>query len=327
MSLSYLLLEKAIGLRAGLGSGRELSRFQIRRHLRNPQNWLLPGALGAAMIIGNFSLLVWTGEFGSYMIARILVMDYVVFAIGWLVALMATLRWRRDETLLQNMILACVRPASIAHMILAGPLSLWAAVLFMVAVAEYIMVCLSPLEKNPRDITHIIVAAPLFLLTVNWFHLQSIRIAHWMFLIVSLRQVPLRQRAIRNLFLMVAFVTMLTFVGFFITLFLTMAIISAHSWGSDIYFVSFIAIVCFSLGITGLGKVYICRLYEAAFIRTFLCFVWYGAAEKVHPAIYPPHFSAPLARWKKYLREEEIHSSDASPWEQAEPDIPSTTLR
>lgn len=111
MNLVYFLLEKAIGIRAGLGSERELSRFQIRRHLRRPQNWLLPGVLGVTMMVGNFYLLAWTGEFGGYMIARILIMDYVVFAIGWLVALVAALRWRSDEILLQDLILTGVRPA------------------------------------------------------------------------------------------------------------------------------------------------------------------------------------------------------------------------
>ncbi|MCC7391359.1 hypothetical protein IT571_03255, partial [Candidatus Sumerlaeota bacterium] len=66
MNLAYFLLEKAIGIRAGLGSGRELSRFQIRRHLRRPQNWLLPGVLGVTMMVGNFYLLAWTGEFLGY---------------------------------------------------------------------------------------------------------------------------------------------------------------------------------------------------------------------------------------------------------------------
>ncbi|MCC7392903.1 hypothetical protein IT571_11165 [Candidatus Sumerlaeota bacterium] len=45
------------------------------------------------------------------MTARILIMDYVVFAIGGLGALVAALRWRRDEILLQDLILTGVRPA------------------------------------------------------------------------------------------------------------------------------------------------------------------------------------------------------------------------
>ena len=309
MNLVYFLLEKAIGIRAGLGSERELSRFQIRRHLRRPQNWLLPGVLGVTMMVGNFYLLAWTGEFLGYMTARILIMDYVVFAIGGLGALVAALRWRSDEILLQDLILTGVRPASIAHMMLAGPLSLWAAVLLMVAVAECLMVCLSLLKSNPLYPPFVMLIILLSLFPVNLFHLRSLGLVHSIFLIVSLRQVPLRQHAIRNLFLMVGIVTFLTIAGIAITIFLP-------SSGSIYY----------SLWITGIGKVFICHRYQDRFTRAFLCFVWYGAAEKVHPTVYPRHFSAPLARWMKYLSEEEIRSDGASPMEQVKPDIPSTTL-
>jgi hypothetical protein len=175
---------------------------------------------------------------------------------------------------------------------------------------------------------YIIISFPItlaFCIILAWFHLETLRIAYWMFATASLPRINLLNKAIVNFMLVILYVSMLTAIGSAATgicgLFLgavETSLMSATGQYSGDFFGNHLAWAFASMiGLMSVGflKRHITHLYELEFWRNYLLYTWWGAAETSHPQTYPLGMMQLTMPWVYFLKgeEQELASNKSAP--------------
>ncbi|MEO8376150.1 MAG: hypothetical protein ABI579_00640 [Candidatus Sumerlaeota bacterium] len=230
--------------------------------------------------------------------------------------------------------LANLRPAVVANLMVCGPLAIWRILFGVMAILEIAIGVYSiGYVPNPsyygggREwLPGMFLGMSIIAAVMAWFHMKSVGIAYWMFVIIALRQVPLRKRAILNFILINACVFVLTFIGNVLTIgcaFLGVRAYENSHMGEVTFFVS----VCLApLFIVGYLKTFIASVYELSFWRAYLYYCWYGAAEENHPDELHHAFRAPAAEWVAFLRREESSLKHSLPVDEQPPPVPRVVI-
>ncbi|MCC6547854.1 hypothetical protein IT570_11875 [Candidatus Sumerlaeota bacterium] len=314
------------GIRTGFGERAETIHIAYETARRSKKVWVLPGFFGALILVVALSI-AQEGIKMPYLIGRVILIDYLIFFFGWICGWSAAWRWRNDREFLEELVVTNQRPAVIGNLLFAGYLAAWFRVLVLIALVETAWGMVTTALDINLMAKGLIAWAEIFcmgfvpmLVTMAllvWFHLETLRIAYWMFSVPALPQVNLRQRAVTNLVLTALYVVLLTVLGSGVT-----GVCSAVAGGvlsllGHFYPVKHIDIptLSFFLGsipglliVIGLKR-YIVQLYEASFCRSYLLYCWYGAAETIHPLHYPPEITRHLTEWVTFLDQEEAEAA------------------
>lgn len=330
VTFTSVLEDFLLGSRRGFGDGRVAIRIASTAAARRPINWMLPGLMGLFMILYVVisSMLIGGGNGFGYMVNRIIAVDYMVFFFGWVCGWNSAWRWRGNQSFIEELVMTNIRPAVGGNLLFAGSLGIWWRVLLGLSLVDMILLVVVPGELSliPGDSVMVdgvvfaailMVSFPVFLL-LAWFHLETLRIAYWMFAVAALPQVKLLNKAIVNAFLVSIYVLMLTAVGSMITgivaSVLGVVVVStvrslsyAAAWNLDPFAVRTAWIIGAVPGLILVAflKRQIVSMYETAFCRSWLLFCWYGAAETQHPMIYPNELQQQVGPWIRYLQLEE----------------------
>lgn len=313
-----------LGLRKGFGPAGQAVRLAQAAGMRRRFNWALPGGLVIILAIIIAWHATWAtnaGGIGLWMF-RIIVIDYLVFVFGWVCAWSAVWKWRRNQFLLEDLVVTNLRPSVVGNLLFAGGIAIWATLLFILFLVDIFFLVLLPERFGAMSLLHwdvaisIILLSPVYLF-LAWFHLETIRIAYWMFAVAALPRVSLKGKAVANFFLIPIYVLTLTAVGSMITapaavlLAFGQMLIAEMSGAITIRQDPFGSDVAWGLGaIPGLLLVLLLKRlisyqYEISFWRSYLLYCWYGAGERHHPHVYPTHMYQFLPQWIAFLRNEE----------------------
>jgi hypothetical protein len=158
-----------------------------------------------------------------------------------------------------------------------------------------------------------------------WFHLESIRLAHWMFAAHALPRVPLARAGAVNFGTMTGLVIGLSALGSAITAMAmvviaigmtTLLLVTGHnSLGEEFYFgytVWMLASVAGALAVLWLKR-RITEQYETAFVKAWLLYQWWGAGESTQPEVYSEQMRRALPFWVLYYQMQEEAESGVAP--------------
>ncbi|MEO8376149.1 MAG: hypothetical protein ABI579_00635 [Candidatus Sumerlaeota bacterium] len=315
------------GIRSGFGESCETIRIAYAASIRRGKNWVLPGMLG--LLVGIVAILTAIKGMGMpYLIMRVILFDYLIFFFGWICGWSAASRWRNDHEFLEELIVTNQRPAIVGNLLFAGNLAVWFRILVMICVVEIVwgtITSINALNLLDKDLATWLtlffagfIPMVITMVILVWFHLETLRIAYWMFAIPALSQVDLRQRAISNLLVTGMYVFLLTAIGSMVTGILGglgTAFFALFGKAFTVKSVDEATLGFFVGSIPGLLliiylKRYIVNLYELAFWRTYMLYCWYGAGETVHPRTYPVALHQHVGPWVAFLQMEEAQTAD-----------------
>lgn len=317
------------GNRKGFGHGRQVIRLADAAAARRGMNWVLPGLLG--LLIGSIALFfgIKMTDMGGfpYMMLRIIVVDYLVFFFGWICAWNAASRWRNNQSFIEELVVTNLRPAIVGNLLFAGSMGVWIRLLGVIMLLDLAMISFhspglglpdagSDLASALGAIIGFVLCIPCFVL-LAWFHLETLRIAYWMFAVAALPQVKLMHRAVVNLFLICLYVTVLTGIGSMVTGLLGLiggaafTLMTGSPTGGGPGTNPFAPMLPWALAsipgllVVGFLKRQIVTLYEMSFWRAYILFCWFGAGETEHPRFYSEELTQHVGPWIRFLREEE----------------------
>lgn len=330
MKARRALVNVVMGTRREFGDGVAAMEHATAAALRHRRNWTLPLLLGGCITGGILIPLgLITTEIGfGYVFFRIIPLDYLIFLFGWLCAWNAATRWRQNQEFVEALVLTSLRPRVVGNLLLAGSMSIWARLLVFLACLETVIFLASSTMSGMWYSTKFVLSDFLaacgwtlvqlpvvvpFYLVMAWFHLETIRIAYWMFAVAALPRVDLRRRALLNFVLIPLYVGLLTGIGSIITGLTWMpAMIATGVVASSLGFVPtggeyylWMLAALPGLLLVAYIKRQIALIYEREFEAGYLLFTWWGAGETVHPASYPPELQKSLGPWQSFLRKEE----------------------
>ncbi|MBI1291949.1 hypothetical protein GC173_12025 [bacterium] len=325
MGLRRWLSHKVNGIRPGFGEEAAAVEVAVSAANRRLTNWFFPLAITLLLMGVNFAYTATLGIAGwPLLIARIIFFDYLVFFFGWLAGWNAASRWRRDQDFLCELTTTPLSPAVVGNVLFAGSLGVWWKCILLLALSDLLMHVYTLGVGMPEEkfIVMLPIALPLWLPTLvvlAWFHLETMRLAHWMFAITALPGLNLIKRAVLMFIQILGFVTALTLLGSAITgaFFLVLMIFGgialgfftsgnfSNSLGSDIMEMNpnpmwHLAALGGLLGV-GLLKMSLSQAYERAFWGRYLMFTWWGAAERNHPGEYPVVYTQRAAQYVRAL--------------------------
>lgn len=301
---------KVNGLRPSFGEQVAAIDAAIAASSRRAINWLFPGVI--TLLVAGATILLALGfktEF-PVLIWRVILIDYLIFFLGWLAGWNAANRWRSNQDFLCELTMTNLSPAVIGNLLFAGQLGVWWKCFLFLAVVDVLTLVMLVWAHFPSEFVagYIALSIPFWIptmLLVAWFHLETMRLAHWMFAITALPGLSLPQRAVVMLMQVGLFVTGLTILGSMITgvlWMMTVGVMAVGLSGLGIQRVGTSSMMEFVVGTTspawylsallglltvGSIKLWISRSYERAFWERLLMFTWWGAAERNHPADYP----------------------------------------
>ena len=332
MALRDTIDRLVMGTRSGFGEGNQAIRLASAAALRRKANWFLPGGMGLLLLIVVIAANLYSNENPGgwqgigFFFMRVVVVDYLVFFFGWICGWNAAARWRREQSFIEEMVMTNLRPGVVGNLLFAGGLSVWSRVLAIVMIADVVLLLVTPMRLAPGPLQadlafqlfSLVMSIPVFVAMV-WFHLETLRIAYWMFAIAALPKLNLLNRAIFNFFVIPLYVFLLTAIGSMVTgilglIFSGLAMVVAGGSKGGVHD-PFSSHVGWALGtlpsllLIALIKRVIASQYELSFWRSYLLYVWYGAGEKVHPLIYPLHMFQQLATWVGFLQAEERYTA------------------
>lgn len=320
-----------LGVRPGFGDGRQVIDVAQRAGVRRPVNWTVPvlGILFVAFLIGVLKILGSGGNSnGFWMLYRVFVIDYSVFCFGLLSGWDMARRWRSSADQIEELSLSAVPPAVVGHMMSVGGVTIWAVLIAGLAVIE----ALTPVvegaefyrlfEASENGVITVVGALMMVLAAVGTtsvlalFHLESVRLAHWMFAVHALPRISLVSAGISNFFFMSLMVLLLSGAGSAVTG--TVAIVLAlvlgavgvmdgisGEWAFSAYLTWSVATIPGAVTVLLIKRALV-RFYERAFMDAWLQFQWWGAGEARQPKRYPLAFRQRLPIWRSYyLRQEE----------------------
>lgn len=327
MALRDTMDRLIMGTRAGFGDGNQAIRIASAAALRRKSNWALPGGMTLLVLIViatiNISIGSNPGSEGiGFFLARVVLIDYLIFFFGWLCGWNAAARWRREQSFIEELVMTNLRPGVVGNLLFAGGLSVWSRLLMLVVIADIGLLLATPMRLAPGplnpdvgfQILSLILSLPTYV-ALAWFHLETLRIAYWMFAVAALPKLNLLNRAILNFFIIPLYVALLTILGSIVTgilgmVFSAMMVFLSGTGNPDGVMSSHAGWALGtlpSLLFIGAIKRMIAGQYELAFWRSYLLYVWYGAGEKSHPIVYPLHMFQQLGAWVRFLRAEESH--------------------
>ncbi len=270
----------------------------------------LVGLICLTQVVMNHTL-----GFGHH-VFRIVVIDYLIFFFGWLSAYITAKRWRTQGGLMEELTMTNLRPGPVGHLLFANTFPHWFVILIAVFLVEAVaIIFLGPANRYMLTSLAVVFWAPVYAFVIAWFHFESIKIAYWMFAVVSLPIRDLGNRAILNLFIIPFYVLTLTGIGSIITvicMLVAMAMGEIFFQTTDLFndnqFWEYMGVsVGSALGMSIIIflKRPISFMYEQSFWRTYLMYTWYGAAEINHPRVYPSTLIRSVNKWGRYLKQEE----------------------
>jgi len=310
MGLRRWFSERINGIRPGFGEEAIAVQVAVAASQRRFANWIFPLLITLLLIAFNaiYTLIPVAGG-TPILIGRVILFDYLIFFFGWLSGWNAASKWRRDQEVLSELTTTPLSPAVAGNILFAGSLGIWWKC-FLILFLTDLGLHLWTLGLNARFEHGLIIGVVSFpiwaitLLILAWFHLETMRLAHWMFAITALPGLNLIQRAVLMLLQVFGFVTALTALGsaitgaFFIVFALLGALLNEMVPASLLGFrLSYLMEVnpnplwhlssLAGLIAVALIKDSLARSYEKTFWGRYLMFIWWGAAERNHPAQYP----------------------------------------
>ncbi len=335
-----------LGARRGFGIALRALRLAESAHMRRPANWILPAMLTAlAMFVSAIFLLgAWDAPGIGMISGRVIFIDWLIFFFGWIGGWNTASKWRRHETFVEELVVTNLPPSVIGNLLFAGSLGIWQKCLMILAAFDLIaltswMLLSSPVPFNAPGSTFVVyiilyaVCMVPFAIMLAFFHLESLRIAYWMFAISAIPRISLLNKAIVNLVLIAMYVPALTLLGIAVSGGFAMIsagvtaligygiiestnstsglgqfleslgeLVIADFYNSNIIFM-FAAIPGFLL--IGYIKRLISNLYEKAFWKSYLYFTWWGAGERTHPNSYPYEMTRDAIIWIQHFQNEE----------------------
>lgn len=322
-----------LGDRARLGDDWAVVDHLAATQPRARANWWLP-LLATALAFVMLAFHWWWLEpnFGWVgMLYRIFVIDYTVFFFGLLSGYDMARRWRTNPEMIEELSLTPLPPAAVASALVAAPCAVWWRVLAGLALVEALLpvphfvwlmddawhaglgVRLGDIGQLPL-VVMCIVAALVLPWVLAWFHYESIRLAHWMFVVHAIPRVSLVGAGISNFIAMTFAVVLLSGVGSAITgtlwllsMILVAIFLEAMQAGSENmnqvigwYSVWGLCSIAGALVVAWIKRA-VARLYIDAFTRSWLLYAWWGAAERTQPTAYPATMRARLPLWEAYF--------------------------
>lgn len=280
-------------------------------------------ALGVAMASFAYSRHMGSSLHMGFFAGRIIFFDYLIFFIGWICGWNAASRWRGRQGVIEELVVTNLRPGVVGNILFAGSMGIWVRLLVLLVILEAVAlgfkiyqsadVANSPASNYPKWI--LLSGLPpllaLYSALIAWFHLETLRIAYWMFAVAALPQVNLLQKAIANFFLIILYVGALTLVGISISGMSGLFVLAIRGAIMSDLDKGFADPVVWMIGalpglfVVGFLKRQITNLYETDFWKHYLCFTWWGAGEKQFPAFYPLTMLQNVNAWIGVLRLEE----------------------
>lgn len=321
--------DRLLGMRPSLEEFRPLIELTRAAHTRAPNNWAVP-AFASLCAVGLilFNKIAFAPSDGvGAMIYRIFVLDYVLFFFGLVSGWNMARRWRGAASHVEELALTPLPPRAIAAVFTAGPVAIWLRVMVLV----FFLDLLTPahaiqvaIDSHGGLITlavyltvHVIVSALL-----AWFHYESARLAHFMFLKHALPRVSLLRAGVINFITMDMIVLTLSALGSIVTgvffALLAFGLSLANSaeilrMGNPDLSMNWAAASIFGLlAVTGLKR-QLCRSNETEFLRAWLQFQWWGAGEARQPVEYPPSYAKALRIWVIYHHMTEEEAANLPP--------------
>lgn len=308
-----------IGVRPGHGDAGRMLSLASAAAVRNRRNWLLPGLLSiilvGVVIVHGLSFGISASGF-SYMFVRIVAIDYLVFMFGWICGWSSAWRWRNNQEFVEELVVTNLRPSVVGALLFAGSLGVWAILLSGMFAADVLMAMLSP-DRYTSAATYDSLAVGTFIvlipfyITLAFFHLETLRIAYWMFSSAALPRLNLMRKAVGNFFIIPMIVFMLTAIGSAITglcwfaVNILLEVLDIHSASSfDTHLAWGLASIP-GLLVVSLIKRITAQQFERDFWKSYLLYTWYGAGEIKHPQSYPLHMHQRAVEWLTFLKQEE----------------------
>jgi len=323
------------GVRPGFGEGARIVQVARSAERRSGLNWAIP-ALAAVFFL---CLLAYQkAEFGSLdgfggMFFRIFVFDYSIFAFGLLSGWNMARRWRSNSDQVEELSLTPLTPTVAGTMMTAGPVGIWLAMIVGVGAVDLATPVAQASEigrfQSGGAAAAILglgafLSAGLTPLCLAWFHFESARLAHWMFVVHALPRVSLVRAGIANFIMMTIIVMGLSAVGcattgvFWIVIAVIPASVLSGMTGVSAnaiqgsYVVWATSVIPSLLFIVWLKRV-VARSYERQFVRAWLLYQWWGAGESTQPSSYPKHFQSALGVWALWLGMQEEEAAGLPP--------------
>lgn len=321
-----------LGIHAGLGDAAKAVLVARQAEVRRPANWLVPGlGFAYALALLLYHRFAFDGnDAGLSMIFRIFVFDYTLFLFAGISGWNMARKWRANADQVEELSLTPLPPTSVAALMAAGGSALWLRAFVALAVvdlfsgyfdAQYIVDALGELRRAPAaGMVHAalgivsMVAAPFLL---QWFHFESARLAHWMFVSHALPRISLVRAGIVNFVGMSMIVVVLSGIGSIVTMLalsLLMLLDSAVGVRGPTFVAGThtgwsVAALPGLLAVIALKRV-ATNLYARSFVKTWLLYQWWGAGETRQPSNYPASFHRALAYWTTHFASQEEQLAD-----------------
>ncbi len=320
---------RLLGVRAGFGDGRRAIEVARRAERRRMINWTIPvlGILFISALLLFHRLVFDSDSAGFGMMFRVFLFDYSLFVFGGISGYNMARKWRANADQVEELSLTPLSPAVLGVIMQAGLCSIWLTLLtgFCVvdiftayADADFILQSLRS-ESGPAvsRVPAIALGALSMLLTpvaLAWFHFESVRLAHWMFVPHSMPRVSLLRAGVVNFITMSAIVVGFSAIGSMITgisVMIVAAVAAAFSsfhinpaqyFGA--YSVWSIAAIPGLLLIACLKRL-ASSSYQKAFLSTWLLYQWWGAGESRQPGNYPLELRKAIPLWSLWYAAEE----------------------
>ena len=253
----------------------------------------------------------------EYFSARIVIVDYLIFAICWMCGWEAASRYRRAPERLEELLMTPLQPKSIGAYFMGGGPVLWFYGLIAFSVVEAFLFYgffLIHLPIKAASMPLMLVGAtivPFSLIVfplIALFQLETVRIAYWMFARAAITRTSLFRIAAVNFLLIPIYVYGLTVIGGIVTALAhgALQLIGGRLFaglnsasGSDLFA---IPLACLA-PVPGLLLVLflkraIANAYSVTFEQTLLYHSWWGSSERDHPASYPRYYHDHYLKWR-----------------------------
>jgi hypothetical protein len=158
------------------------------------------------------------------------------------------------------------------------------------------------LHAVPTVLATLLVAVPM-----TWYHFESARLAHWMFVVHALPRGAGPLATLANLIVIVAMVWTLWSIGMTLAVFAVLPVaIVQDILGRSVAGMDATLLLAPWPGLVVVAAIKraICRLYERAFVRAWLLRQWGGIGER-NPAPPPRHHLDILPFWEAYYASQE----------------------
>ncbi|MBX3728803.1 MAG: hypothetical protein KF858_06425 [Candidatus Sumerlaeia bacterium] len=307
------LLERLLGIRRGFGEDADGVRLILRSGLRTRRNWVLP-IFGLVLAIALlFSIKFGIDDPVGRAMLRAVLLDLAIFLFAGLSGWNMARLWRENADQLEELALSPLPPAVIGATLLTPMVAIWLVMIVVFGLVDG----LTPVELfdglqggTSRILLRaipVVLAALFVAVPMTWYHFESTRLAHWMFVVHALPRGAGPLATLVNLIVIVSMVWALWCIGLMLSVFTVLPLAIAQDiLGRNVASMDVALVLAPWPGLVVLAaaKRAICRLYERAFVRAWLLRQWGGIGER-NPSAPPRHHLDILPFWEAYYASQE----------------------